>query len=207
MSLSHGLQFFMNCSSIGLFHGVDLQGHIAPASVTSSASKSVPAWALQRVTASFMAHPTALLHTVQVVICSTIDLHECRRTICFTIFTTGCRTISVQGAEAHPLLLLHWLWSLRSSSFHIFSVLSPTCCCTAVFILKFVWQRCYHHHRLAQPSPEVGPSCSWLGTSSILHGESFWHLLTEANRVGPSLPKPCHRNATQYPSAKENKHC
>jgi len=85
MSLSHGLQLFTNCSSVGPPRGhkpcqqtCSGVGFSLSPWVCRSWQKPSPAWAPHRVTASFR-HPPALawgpLHRLQVDICSTVDLH------------------------------------------------------------------------------------------------------------------------------------
>jgi len=100
MSPSHGLQLFMNCSSVGPFHGVQsfrnklLQrgSQALPASLLwhgllspwahRSCQDAAPAQAAHRVPASFR-HPPALVwtpfHGLQVEICSTVDFYGLQR--------------------------------------------------------------------------------------------------------------------------------
>ena len=130
VSPSHRLQFFINCSSMGPFHGVQsfrnrlLQrgspagSQVLPANLLQHGLLSLqghrpcqelaPVQAIHGVTASFgyiLLLRREVLHGLQVDICSTVDLHGLQGTTCITmVFTTGCRGISalVPGAPPPP---------------------------------------------------------------------------------------------------------
>jgi len=80
---------------------------------------------------------------------------------------------------------------------HLFSILSPGCCCAAGFFsfLNYVIPEALP---LSLMGLALATSVSVLEPSGIgftRHGGSFWQLLTEATPVAPRpAPKPHHAN-------------
>jgi len=127
---------------------------------------------------------------LQVDICSIVDLH------------------GLQGDKLPHHGLRHRLqgnlcssvWS-TSPSFtdlsvccsHLFSLLSPGCCC-AVFLtlLKYAITLL-----IASALASSGFVFEPAGNDSVQHRSTSWHLLTKATPAAPPLPKPCHTNPIQ----------
>lgn len=142
MSPSHGLEFFINCSSVSSFHGVQsfrsrlfqcgssmgswqqtccsvgfsLQRH-------RSCKEPALVWACHRVTASF-GDPLlqcGVLHRLQVDVCSSVNRYG---HMSGTAASPRAALESLLWCLEQLLLLLHQPWCLQSCLSHIVSLLS-----------------------------------------------------------------------------------
>ena len=130
VSPSHGVQIFTKCSSVGPFHRVQsikngLLQCGSPPGATGPARKLAPARAVHGVTASFRAHPPAPAWGPP---------RAAGGQPASPWSSPWAAGESLLWRLEHLLpLLLHRPRCLQSCFSHIFSLLSPGCCCTAVF--------------------------------------------------------------------------
>lgn len=125
MSSSHGLQFLMNCSSMGPFHEVKSFGNsisLFPNEATSPARKPAPVWASHRVTAFF------------------------RASTCSGGGPSMGRGISALAFGALPPPSLY-VCGVVSVTYAHFSLLGCNCCCTGgFFLIKIFYPRGTYCH-------------------------------------------------------------
>jgi len=161
-----------------------------------------PSHAPHRVTASFR-HPPALewgpFHGLQVDICSTVDLHGLQgvslphhglhhglqgKTLCFSILraTSSSFFTDLGVCRVVSFTLSHSSLSAAVSP-HVFS------------LLKYVVTEVLPPSLIGLALASGGSVLELAGTGFTRHGGRFWQLLTEATRIAPQLPKPCHANA------------
>ena len=173
-SLSHGVQFFTNCSSVGPFHrvqpfrnrllqcGSSMGSRVLPANLLQHGLLSMGPQVLPGACSSLgspQGHSLLWASTCAGVGSSTgcrrisatpLPSMGCRGTACLTmVFTTGCRGISALVPGAPPPLLLHWPRCLQGCSSHTSSLLSPAAIAVTqgfFCLLKYIIPVRYHCH-------------------------------------------------------------
>jgi len=208
VSPSHGLQFFMNCSSVG-----PPWGH-KPCQQTCSTMGSSHSTGPQVLPGACSSTGSPQGHSLfwasscsgvgSSVGCRWISAPPwtsmgCRGTTCLAmVFSTGCRGISAPAPGAPPshpssltlvsaeLFLLHLLGPLSWLLLLLHSSFSP--------LLNYVMPEVLPPSLMGLALASSGSVLDLAGTGSIKSGGSFWQLLAAATSVAPLLQIPCHAN-------------
>ncbi|KAK4810648.1 hypothetical protein QYF61_007385 [Mycteria americana] len=182
---SHGLQFFMNCSSVGSFHRVQsFRNGLLQCGL--SMGSQLPSGHIH-----LLRH--GVLYGLQEDICSTVDLH-------------GLQGDSLPHHGLHHELqgnLCPGAWSTSSSSFftdlgvcRVVSLTYSHSSFPAAVVQQFLPLLKYVITEALPPSlmgSALASSGSVLEPAGIGHGGNFWHLLTEATPVAPPATKTLQR--------------